>query len=93
MKRAEALRSRKRYRRHHGEGDEQASQCQIGTKRLDGLLAWIACIADAQPIKNYMEHLEAAGLHVKLTDRTMKRSSKSCIGHERSSFAPRSWSD
>jgi len=36
-------------------------------KELDGLLAWIACIADAQPIKNYMEQLEAAGLRVTLT--------------------------
>lgn len=38
------------------------------SKELDGLLAWIACIADAQPIKNYVEHLEAASLHVKVTE-------------------------
>src|SRR5207253_1396646 len=37
-------------------------------KELDGLLAWIACIADAQPIKNYIEQLDAAGLRVKLTE-------------------------
>lgn len=28
---------------------------------LDGLLAWIACIADARPIDEYVAHLERAG--------------------------------
>jgi len=31
---------------------------------LDGLLAWIACIADALPIDGYLAHIEAAGLGV-----------------------------
>jgi ubiquinone/menaquinone biosynthesis C-methylase UbiE len=31
-------------------------------KELGGLLAWIACIADAQPIENYIEWLHGAGL-------------------------------
>ena len=31
---------------------------------LEGLLAWIACIADAQPVEHYVEFLEAAGLTV-----------------------------
>jgi len=31
-------------------------------KELDGLLAWIACIADAQPVERYAGHLESAGL-------------------------------
>ena len=31
---------------------------------LDGLLAWIACIADAQPVEQYLNTLEAAGLAV-----------------------------
>jgi ubiquinone/menaquinone biosynthesis C-methylase UbiE len=31
-------------------------------KELAGLLAWIACIADAQPVENYIEWFRAAGL-------------------------------
>ena len=31
---------------------------------LDSLLAWISCIADAQPIDTYEEYLQAAGLKV-----------------------------
>jgi len=31
---------------------------------LDGLLAWIACIADALPIKTYVSQFTTAGLHV-----------------------------
>jgi ubiquinone/menaquinone biosynthesis C-methylase UbiE len=30
-------------------------------KELDGLLAWIACIADAQPIHSYVQFLSSAG--------------------------------
>ena len=37
-------------------------------KELEGLLAWIACMADARPLKNYVEHLEAAGLRVTRTE-------------------------
>ena len=33
-------------------------------KELDGLLARIACIADAQPIEGYQGYLRAAGLNV-----------------------------
>ena len=33
-------------------------------KELDGLLAWIACIADAQPIDSYAVQLSSAGLVV-----------------------------
>lgn len=29
---------------------------------LDGLSAWIACIADARQAREYVQHLEAAGL-------------------------------
>ena len=29
---------------------------------LDGLLAWISCIADAQPIENYTNWFRSAGL-------------------------------
>ena len=35
---------------------------------LRGLLAWIACIADAQPLERYMQYLADAGLHVDLTE-------------------------
>jgi len=31
-------------------------------EELEGLLAWIACIADAQPLDRYVAFLEAAGL-------------------------------
>lgn len=33
-------------------------------KELDGLLAWIACIADAQPIERYAAFLQDAGITV-----------------------------
>jgi arsenite methyltransferase len=33
-------------------------------KELDGLLAWIACIADAQPVESYAQYLGAAGFRV-----------------------------
>jgi arsenite methyltransferase len=36
---------------------------------LDGLLAWIACIADAQSIDGYAALLTAAGLHVEHAER------------------------
>lgn len=31
---------------------------------LEGLIAWIACVADAQPIERYVEYLRAAGFTV-----------------------------
>jgi arsenite methyltransferase len=37
-------------------------------KELDGLLAWIACIADAQPVDSYIKYLRAAGFHVEATE-------------------------
>lgn len=33
-------------------------------KELDGLLAWIACIADAQPVDSYIQYLRGAGFRV-----------------------------
>lgn len=36
---------------------------------LQGLLAWIACIADAQPVEDYMRYLTAAGLVINLVER------------------------
>lgn len=35
---------------------------------LDGLLAWIACIADAQPLEGYVQYLAHAGLNVDLAE-------------------------
>ena len=33
-------------------------------RELDGLLAWIACIADAQPVDGYVQYLSGAGFRV-----------------------------
>ena len=38
-------------------------------RELDGLLAWIACIADAQPVDSYIQYLSAAGFRVEHTER------------------------
>jgi arsenite methyltransferase len=35
---------------------------------LQGLLAWIACIADAQPLENYVEYLTDVGLPIQLVE-------------------------
>jgi len=35
---------------------------------LQGLLAWIACIADAQPLVNYVRYLTDAGLTIQLVE-------------------------
>jgi ubiquinone/menaquinone biosynthesis C-methylase UbiE len=35
---------------------------------LDGLLAWIACIADAQPVNSYIQYLSDAGFRVEHTE-------------------------
>lgn len=43
------------------------------SKELDGLLAWIACIADAQPVDGYVEYLRSAALRWKEWSFTMKR--------------------
>ncbi len=37
-------------------------------KELDGLLAWVACIADAQPVENYIHCLNSAGLLLGTTE-------------------------
>ena len=33
-------------------------------RELEGLLAWIACIADAQPVKQYAAYLQSAGFTI-----------------------------
>lgn len=43
-------------------------------RELDGLMGWIACVADARPVVNYTSDLEAAGLrvtHVESHDRAL----------------------
>lgn len=35
---------------------------------LQGLLAWIACLADAQPVECYVEHLRGAGLSIEICE-------------------------
>ncbi|HET8912334.1 MAG TPA: class I SAM-dependent methyltransferase [Ktedonobacteraceae bacterium] len=35
---------------------------------LQGLLAWIACIADAQPLESYVQYLSEAGLTIQLVE-------------------------
>ncbi len=35
---------------------------------LQGLLAWIACIADAQPLENYVRYLTEVGLAIQLVE-------------------------
>ena len=35
---------------------------------LEGLLAWIACIADAQPVEKYVDWLNTAGLTPQATE-------------------------
>ncbi len=37
-------------------------------KELEGLLAWVACIADAQPVDIYASCLISAGLHLEATE-------------------------
>jgi len=37
-------------------------------KELDGLLAWVACIADAQPMEKYIECLTSVGLSIGTTE-------------------------
>jgi ubiquinone/menaquinone biosynthesis C-methylase UbiE len=37
-------------------------------KELDSLLAWVACIADAQPVESYVQYLSAARFRVEQTE-------------------------
>ena len=37
-------------------------------KELEGLLAWISCIADAQPVQNYLKWFSSAGLVPQITE-------------------------
>ena len=45
-------------------GLSDLTRVQVLPRELDGLLAWIACVADAQPVERYTACLSAAGLVV-----------------------------
>ncbi|MGA8340716.1 MAG: methyltransferase domain-containing protein [Candidatus Sulfotelmatobacter sp.] len=47
---------------HVGIGD--LTRAEVLPKDLDGLLAWIACIGDAQTVKGYVAYLQEAGFSV-----------------------------
>jgi arsenite methyltransferase len=51
-----------------GIGLSDLTRGSVLPKELDGLLAWIACIADAQPLDSYVQHLRAAGFRVEHTE-------------------------
>ncbi|MGH3277059.1 MAG: class I SAM-dependent methyltransferase, partial [Streptosporangiaceae bacterium] len=38
------------------------------TRELEGLLAWIACIADAQPVEQYVEYLRSGGFTIEAVE-------------------------
>jgi arsenite methyltransferase len=50
-------------------GLSDLTRTDVLPKELDGLLAWIACIADAQSVESYTQYLSAAGLRVRQTER------------------------
>src|SRR5919204_319449 len=45
-------------------GVSDLTRCGLLPPELDGLLAWVACIADARPVAEYVAYLEEAGLAV-----------------------------
>jgi hypothetical protein len=51
-----------------GIGLSDLTRCSDLPKELDGLLAWVACIADAQPMESYVGYLNGAGLRVNQTE-------------------------
>ena len=51
-----------------GIGLSDLTRGSVLPKELDGLLAWIACIADAQPVDSYVQYLCAANFRVEHTE-------------------------
>lgn len=47
-----------------GVGLSDLTRGPVLSRELDGLLAWIACIADAQPVDGYVQYLSGAGFRV-----------------------------
>ena len=56
-------------------------------EELQGLLAWVACIADARPVEEYVSYLEAAGIGHVLKSRLMTRRLPNWCGTFRRSFS------
>jgi arsenite methyltransferase len=55
-------------RRGGGIGLSDLTRGPVLPKELDGLLAWIACIADAQPVDRYIQYLRGAGFSVEAAE-------------------------
>src|SRR5258708_1431330 len=51
-----------------GVGLSDLTRGPVLPKELDGLLAWIACIADAQPLDSYIQYFSRAGFRVEHTE-------------------------
>jgi len=51
-----------------GIGLSDLTRGSVLPKELDGLLAWIACIGDAQPVDSYVQYLYAANFRVERTE-------------------------
>src|ERR1019366_7510743 len=68
QKHVAAAEFRRVLRRGGGIGMSDLTRSADLPAELDGLLAWIACIADAQPVEEYMNCLAAAGLEVMLVE-------------------------
>src|SRR5258708_22824398 len=51
-----------------GIGLSDLTRGSVLPKELDGLLAWIACIADAQPVDSYVRYLFAANFRIEHTE-------------------------
>jgi len=50
-------------------GMSDLTRGQALPKELNGLLAWVACIADAQPVEDYIAFLASAGLSPEIKER------------------------
>jgi len=49
-------------------GLSDLTRAEVLPKELDSLLAWVACIADAQPVEGYASFLSGAGFTVNCTE-------------------------
>jgi ubiquinone/menaquinone biosynthesis C-methylase UbiE len=49
-------------------GLSDLTRCPVLPEELDGLLAWIACIADAQTVDSYIQYFSVGGFHVECTE-------------------------
>jgi ubiquinone/menaquinone biosynthesis C-methylase UbiE len=64
-----AAREFARVLRHGGRaGISDLTRGAVLPTELQGLLAWISCIADAQPVEHYAEYLGSATLEIEATE-------------------------